>query len=110
MSCDDSAQGSATEVRDTKVVKRIVKLEESVVNRIAAGEIIQRPANALKVLSTRGCQESILQFQELLENSIDAKATAIEILVQDGGLKLLQITDNGSGIHVSYVFFSMDLY
>ena len=64
--------------------QKIKHLDTSVVNRIAAGEIIIQPANALK---------------ELLENSIDAKSTMIDILIKDGGLKLLQISDNGHGIN-----------
>ncbi|KAL8677771.1 MAG: hypothetical protein Q9186_005830 [Xanthomendoza sp. 1 TL-2023] len=64
--------------------KRIKALDQNVVNKIAAGEIIVAPVHALK---------------ELIENAVDAGSTSLEILAKDGGLKLLQITDNGHGIN-----------
>jgi DNA mismatch repair protein MutL len=58
-------------------------LSDHIANQIAAGEVVQRPASAVK---------------ELLENAIDAGATDIQLIIKDAGKELIQVTDNGKGM------------
>lgn len=62
---------------------RIIQLTQEIISKTSAGEIVERPASVVK---------------ELIENSIDASATSVEVYVEDAGLKSIKVIDNGSGM------------
>ena len=67
---------------------KIRRLSEDMIGRIAAGEVVERPAAAIK---------------EMVENSLDAGATAVTVEIRDGGIPYMRVTDNGSGIAQSEI-------
>ena len=64
-------------------LRKIAVLDQNTIDKIAAGEVVERPSSVVK---------------ELVENAIDAGATAVTVEITDGGKKLIRITDNGSGM------------
>ena len=69
-------------------MKKIAVLDQNTIDKIAAGEVVERPSSVVK---------------ELVENAIDAGATGITVEITDGGKKLIRITDNGSGMDAEQV-------
>ena len=70
------------------MAQKIEVLDQTTIDKIAAGEVVERPASVVK---------------ELVENALDAKATAITVEIRDGGIRLIRITDNGCGIPADQV-------
>ena len=73
----------------------IRRLPENLINQIAAGEVVERPASALK---------------ELVENAIDARASQIDIIIDDGGKNLISVSDNGIGINKKELPFGLYMH
>lgn len=71
----------------------IKRLPDKIINKIAAGEVIERPASVVK---------------ELIENAIDANAKTISILLREGGIKYINIYDDGDGIAEEDLLLSVE--
>ena len=69
-------------------MRKIAVLDQNTIDKIAAGEVVERPSSVVK---------------ELVENAIDAGATAVTVEISDGGKKLIRITDNGSGMEAEQI-------
>ena len=69
-------------------MRKIAVLDQNTIDKIAAGEVVERPSSVVK---------------ELVENAIDAGATAVTVEITDGGKKLIRITDNGAGMEADQI-------
>jgi DNA mismatch repair protein MutL len=74
---------------------RVHILKPELANKIAAGEVVQRPASVVK---------------ELIENSLDAKATTISVIVKDAGKALVQVIDDGEGMSSEDALLAFERY